>query len=118
MPKSYLIPPRLPRAEATPEVPEVMTIHPGRQTKRIAPTPRRVGDRRWTQERGQRNEVTQIKEYEPKDPGMIERAYAGFLELPVRVVLAVLWLTGAVLLGSCALALYLFWLLLRALAGA
>ena len=32
--------------------------------------------------------------------GRIERAYERFLELPVPVVLVVLWLAGAVLLGA------------------
>ncbi len=43
---------------------------------------------------------------------IVARAYERFLELPVAVVLAVLWLMGAVLLGGCALALYLCVLLL------
>jgi hypothetical protein len=38
----------------------------------------------------------------------LERAYERFLELPVPLVLVVLWLAGAALLGTCALALYLF----------
>ena len=33
--------------------------------------------------------------------------YERFLELPVWAVLAVLWLSGATLLGSCALTLYM-----------
>jgi hypothetical protein len=33
--------------------------------------------------------------------------YTWFLELPVALVLAVLWLVGAVLLGLCGAALYL-----------
>jgi hypothetical protein len=33
--------------------------------------------------------------------------YRRFWELPVALVLAVLWMTGAVLLGLCAFALYL-----------
>ncbi len=33
--------------------------------------------------------------------------YARFLELPVALVLTVLWLAGAVLLGLCGTALYL-----------
>ena len=33
--------------------------------------------------------------------------YGRFCELPVALVLAVLWTTGAVLLGLCAFALYL-----------
>ena len=39
-------------------------------------------------------------------PGTPDRAYEGFLELPVPVVLAVLWVAGAVLEGSCVAALY------------
>ena len=39
--------------------------------------------------------------------GAIERAYERFFELPAMVVLAVLWLAGALLIGACALALYL-----------
>jgi hypothetical protein len=34
--------------------------------------------------------------------------YERFLELPVAVVVGVLWLVGAALLGVCALALYLY----------
>ena len=41
-------------------------------------------------------------------PGTPDRAYEGFLELPVPVVLAVLWVAGAVLEGSCIAALYEF----------
>ena len=50
--------------------------------------------------------------------GWVSRAYEGFLELPVTIVLAVLWLGGLVLIGLFVLALYLFWLLLRVGAGA
>ena len=39
-------------------------------------------------------------------PGAPDRAYEGFLELPVPVVLAVLWVAGAVLEGLCIAALY------------
>jgi hypothetical protein len=35
------------------------------------------------------------------------RVYGKFWELPVALVLAVLWTTGAVVLGLCAAALYL-----------
>jgi hypothetical protein len=38
---------------------------------------------------------------------MLLRVYEGFLELPVVVVLAALWLVGLVLLGPCALMVYL-----------
>jgi hypothetical protein len=38
--------------------------------------------------------------------------YEQFLELPVVVVVGVLWLVGAAVLGSCMLVLYLYvWLL-------
>ena len=37
------------------------------------------------------------------------RAYEGFLELPVPVVLTVLWLAGLALMALCALAPYLVW---------
>jgi hypothetical protein len=35
------------------------------------------------------------------------RAYEGFLELPVWVVLATMWVAGATLLGSGALVVYM-----------
>jgi type VI protein secretion system component VasF len=38
----------------------------------------------------------------------LERAYGRFLELPVPVVLAVMWVVGVVLWGLCALLLYLY----------
>jgi hypothetical protein len=37
----------------------------------------------------------------------IGRAYEGFLELPVVVVLGVMWLAGAAFMGSFALVVYL-----------
>jgi hypothetical protein len=43
----------------------------------------------------------------PLSAGTIGRAYERFLELPVVVVLAVLWLLGGAIIGSCLLALYL-----------
>ena len=46
----------------------------------------------------------------------VKRSYESFLELPVAVVLALLWLTGVVLLSLCAAALYEYWLLLQAVA--
>jgi hypothetical protein len=49
-----------------------------------------------------------------KYKGSIEHLYEAFLELPVPVVLVILWLTGAMLLGLCAAALYWYWLLLQA----
>jgi hypothetical protein len=46
----------------------------------------------------------------------IEQAYQRFLELPVPLVLAVLWFAGLVILGSLGLLLYLYGaLLVRAL---
>ena len=36
----------------------------------------------------------------------LDRAYKGFLELPVPVVLAVLWVAGAALEVACVVALY------------
>ena len=38
--------------------------------------------------------------------GPIAQAYERFLGMPALVVLAVMWVAGAALLGSCALALY------------
>ena len=37
----------------------------------------------------------------------VGQAYGRFLELPVALVLGVVWLVGAVLEGACALVLYL-----------
>ena len=51
-------------------------------------------------------------------PKRLARAYEGFLEMPVLVVLAVMWVAGAALLSSCALVLYVAGsLLVRAIAG-
>jgi hypothetical protein len=49
-------------------------------------------------------------------PGRIERSYESFLEVLAPGVLALLWLTGVVLLSLCAAALYSYWLLLQAVA--
>ena len=49
--------------------------------------------------------------------GRIVRAYEWFLDLPVAAVLVVLWLAGMGLVGLCAFALYLCWILLRAMIG-
>ena len=46
-----------------------------------------------------------------KPKGKIPRAYERFLELPVPVVLALLWIVGTMLMGLCALVFYLLWLL-------
>jgi hypothetical protein len=39
----------------------------------------------------------------PSSPSTKGRAYEGFLELPVLVVLGVLWVAGVVTFGSCVL---------------
>ena len=50
--------------------------------------------------------------------GRMVRAYEGFLGLPVWVVLAAMWVAGAMLLGSCALVVYVVGsVLLRAVVG-
>jgi uncharacterized membrane protein len=55
----------------------------------------------------------------PNDKRRVSRAYEErFLELPVPVVLAILWLVGATLIGLLLAALYLYWLALGAAAGA
>jgi hypothetical protein len=43
----------------------------------------------------------------------VVRVYERFLELPVLIVLVVLWLAGVGFVGLCALALYLCWVFLR-----
>jgi hypothetical protein len=53
----------------------------------------------------------------PHNKGFISKAYERFLELPVPLVLAVLWFVGVALIGSCVMAFYLLWLLLQATAG-
>ena len=52
-----------------------------------------------------------------KHKGKTKRAYERFWELPVPLVLVLLWLAGAALVGLCAAALYAYWLLLRMAAG-
>jgi hypothetical protein len=52
-----------------------------------------------------------------KSQGWITRAYEWFLNLPVAVILATMWLTGVALLSGSALALYLLWLSLEMVAG-
>jgi len=46
----------------------------------------------------------------PRHDPPLARAYEPFLELPVPIVLAVLWLAGAAFMGVCGLALYYLWL--------
>jgi hypothetical protein len=43
----------------------------------------------------------------PRASSAAFKAYEQFLEMPVAVVLGVMWLAGATLVGSCALVLYL-----------
>jgi hypothetical protein len=45
------------------------------------------------------------------------KAFDRFLNLPVALLLTIGWLVGAPLIGSCALALYMLWLLLQATLG-
>ena len=52
-----------------------------------------------------------------KRQGWIAQAYEWFLNLPVPVILATMWLTGVALISVSALVLYLFWLLLKMVAG-
>ena len=52
-----------------------------------------------------------------KHKGRIEWAYGRFWELPVPLVLVLLWLAGATLVGLGVAALYAYWLLLRMAAG-
>jgi hypothetical protein len=54
----------------------------------------------------------------PNDKGFISKAYERFLELPVPLVIAVLWFVAVALIGLCALAFYLLWSLLQPTAGA
>jgi hypothetical protein len=49
--------------------------------------------------------------------GRAIRAYKWFLELPVPLVLGVMWLAGVGLMGVGVLVLYLFWLALKGVAG-
>jgi hypothetical protein len=45
------------------------------------------------------------------------KALDRFLNLPVALLLTIGWLVGAALIGSCALAPYMLWLLLQATLG-
>jgi len=47
----------------------------------------------------------------------IVRAYEWFLNLPVPIVLAAMWLTGVALISVSVVAVYLFWLALFEVAG-
>jgi hypothetical protein len=48
--------------------------------------------------------------------GRVERACERFLQLPVPIVLGLLWLVGAVPVGLCAVALYCSWSMLLTMA--
>jgi hypothetical protein len=58
-----------------------------------------------------------LTESTSKDEPLLGRLYEWFLEGPVPIVLAVMWLAGVGLLSVCGLALYYLWLSLRAVAG-
>jgi hypothetical protein len=58
-----------------------------------------------------------LGESKQKHGSLLGRVYERFLELPVPVVLAVLWLAGVALIGLCGVTFYFLWLLLYALAG-
>ena len=59
-----------------------------------------------------------LVESKPKyDPPSLAWVYERFLELPAPLILAVVWLAGAVLIGLCGAALYFLWVSLQALAG-
>jgi hypothetical protein len=49
--------------------------------------------------------------------GRVVRAYEWLMELPVVIVLVVLWAAGVGLVIFCALALYLCWILWRTVLG-
>ena len=47
----------------------------------------------------------------------LARVYEWFLELPVPLVLAAMWLAGVAFISVCGLVLYYLWLVLQAVAG-
>ena len=53
------------------------------------------------------HEARSLSGHAEQAEGPVVSSYERFLELPVAGVLAVMWLAGAALLGSCALTLYL-----------
>ncbi len=52
-----------------------------------------------------------------KRGGSVVRQYERFLQMPVAFVLAVMWVAGAILIGSCVATLYEGVLLLARLVG-
>jgi hypothetical protein len=55
-----------------------------------------------------KTEGTEGRPHKPTAPAAIGRAYERFLELPVPVVLVVLWLFGALILGAVVMGVYSF----------
>jgi hypothetical protein len=76
----------------------------------LAPEERKVRERRPETDRSDFSAVeAPEKEHHfhgKPSAGFIGTSYERFLEMPVPVVLAALWLTGMVLLGSCVVTLY------------
>lgn len=64
-----------------------------------------------------KHQPTLLVQSPPKHDSPLGLVYERFLELPVPVLLAVMWLAGAALIGVCGLGLYYFWLLVQAVAG-
>jgi hypothetical protein len=58
-----------------------------------------------------------LKESTPKHDLPLARVYEWFLELPVPLVLAMMWLAGVAFISVCVLVLYSFWWSLQAIAG-
>ena len=52
----------------------------------------------------------------PKHVPPFARVWEWFWELPVPIVLAIMWLAGVALISVCVLVLYSFWLSLQAVA--
>ncbi len=71
----------------------------------------------WHMDRTPEHNRFPLIEITPKHDSLLERVYEWFLELPVPIVLAVMWLAGVALIGLCGAALYSCWLALRAVAG-
>jgi hypothetical protein len=73
----------------------------------VAELPKDIGMiTRPTRERVKPRATEEVKTRRPGGEAPTD-IYARFLELPVALVLSVLWLIGAVLLGLCGTALYL-----------
>ena len=92
----------------------------------IPPQQRRTQERRPRTEaaRGDRlplgagaREESAASYHAPPSGGLVGDAYERFLRMPVPVVLAVLWVTGMALLGSCVLVRYVLGASLVSVAG-